>query len=347
MNMVTLAIRRGKYNQAEKLLSQIINSKEFHYGHHKLWFMKGILLLALEKYKEAIESFRKALNFNKYYYSAYIKQSVCYRRMGDLENALKCIESAYKLNKEDPEIFYQKSIILMKKNRKKEAVSCFENLLELSSDYFREEYERTHQTLEFSTIQFGPVIFLGVEHGCLECIQAVKQILQDDTFNAIGVELDFSRLAYFFTEEFQEQITKESKLEAYDFTSSDPFTDLFYEASIRAWYAYKTFPGQEMLEAIFYASEHSIPFFLLDQDVHKTFNEIDIEKGDWNNSLLLKRDLKMVTKLHKIQQSISKDEKILCIVGRAHLYGIYRHYQSLQKYSQKIDAKPFLMWGGE
>ena len=102
-----------------------------------------------------------------------------------------------------------------------------------------------------------------------------------------------------------------------------------------------------MLEAIFYASEHSIPFFLLDQDVHKTFNEIDIEKGDWNNSLLLKRDLKMVTKLHKIQQSISKDEKILCIVGRAHLYGIYRHYQSLQKYSQKIDAKPFLMWGGE
>ena len=131
-----------------------------------------------------------------------------------------------------------------------------------------------------------------------------------------------------------------------DFVNSSVWEDQFYEASLLAWYAYKTFPGQEMMEAAILAEKNSIPYFLLDQNIHNTHNEIKDLKTDWNRVVIKKRDLKMITKLLKIQSKIGENAKLLCIVGRAHLYGLYSYFEVLQKLKSSSNGPALVLWEG-
>lgn len=347
INRAKLAIRRGNYRNAENLLKRVIVFKPHPRYIGRAWYLMAALLSALEEYQQAIECCNKSLKFNKYYYRTHLLKGICYRKLGDFDLALSSFEEASRQKYDEPRIVYQKSIASAKLGLKEKANSYFQEILDLPYNYFQKIYEENHENLENSVVHSNGITFLGVEHGCANCIQSIKLILEQEEFDTVALELDFLRLFSFFDKESEilEQPAVK-KFENIDFTSSDIWTDQFYELSLLSWYAYKTFPGQEMLEAALIAEEKSIPYFLLDQNIQATQNEVKNLKTDWNRVVIQKRDLKMITKLTRICNKLGENAKILCIIGRAHLYGLYTYYKNLQRYKIKANAAPLILWEG-
>lgn len=350
LDKTKLAIRRGNYRNAEKILKRVIALRIHPRFMHQAWLLMGSIFSALQEFQKAIECCDKSLKFNKYYYKTHLLRGICLRKLNLIDSAILSFNEALKQKVDDPGTIFQKSIVLAKKGNEEEASIYFQKILDLPYNFFVKEYEENHEALENSTIHLHNITFLGVEHGCAHCIQNIKQIFEQEQIDALALELDFIRL-FSFMEKFGKngRILSEKynlkKFNDIDFANSNIWDDQFYEASLYAWYAYRTFPGQEMMEAVQLAEKKSIPYFLLDQNIHTTQEQIHNLKNDWNRIIIIKRDLKMISKLMRIQSLYENKPKILCIVGKAHLYGIFSRFIYLDKL-KKDQLTPILLWEG-
>ncbi len=346
-----LAIRRGNYRKAEGLLKRVIHLKTSPRVVGRAWFNLAAIMAALEEFQVAIEFCDKSLKFNKYFYETHLLKGICQRRLGQSDVALDSLDEALN-NRGAPEVLFQKSITLAKLGRQAEAESYFKELLGLPENFFKKSYEKSHETLENSIVQSGNVLFLGVEHGCAGCMENIQALFETNRFDGVALELDFVRL-FSFLESSTNILDKPnlsgsllSKFRSFDFSASDIWADQFYEMSLMAWYAYGTFPGQEMIEAMRLSEVNAIPYFLLDQNIHDTKNSVKNLETDWNQVIIKMRDLKMLSKLSRIQGKLGSGAKILCVVGRAHLYGIYSRYEKLRDLKSHANAPPVLLWSG-
>ncbi|OLS17009.1 MAG: hypothetical protein HeimC3_00150 [Candidatus Heimdallarchaeota archaeon LC_3] len=172
--------------------------------------------------------------------------------------------------------------------------------------------------------------------------------MKKENFTAIGLEIDFIRLFSYHELEKSKNLGDNSliaKFQKINFSKSSLWDDDFHELSLLAWYAFHTFPGQEMWESVQIAENTGIPYFLLDQNIHTMQREVQNLSTDRNHIVIDKRDLKMVTKLLKILCQLDEDAKFLCIVGRAHLNGLFSRYETIQQLGSK-KLYPILLWEG-
>ena len=88
------------------------------------------LLLDLKRYEEAIETAKKALEFQENEF-IYYKMAICYGRLKDFSTALVCINKSILLGGTDKYGYYIKSEILGALGRNKEAEKAYRKAVEL------------------------------------------------------------------------------------------------------------------------------------------------------------------------------------------------------------------------
>jgi len=93
---------------------------------------KGVSLMELEKYDEAIEYFDRCIALEEENKFPWINKSETYRRMGKPEEALYCIERSIKIDPSYAKAWDNKVIILNSLSRLEEALQCSDRTIQIN-----------------------------------------------------------------------------------------------------------------------------------------------------------------------------------------------------------------------
>jgi len=97
---------------------------------------KGISLVWLERYKEAIECYDKALKVKPDDYESLRNKGIALFWLEKYEEAIKCYDRALKIKPDDYDSLRNKGIALFQLKRYKEAIECYDRALKFKpSDY--------------------------------------------------------------------------------------------------------------------------------------------------------------------------------------------------------------------
>ncbi|PIB03528.1 hypothetical protein AMR42_18890 [Limnothrix sp. PR1529] len=71
---------------------------QFQPDDHKAWNNRGIALVKLGRYEEAIASYDQALQFKPNLYQAWYGKAICYVKQGQVDEAINHLRQAIKLD---------------------------------------------------------------------------------------------------------------------------------------------------------------------------------------------------------------------------------------------------------
>jgi len=125
-------IEQTKYNEAINNYNKVIDlDATLPDG----WYGKGNCLFKLKKFKEANKNFDKAIELNPEFGLAWKKKGLSLEGLGrreDVQEAIKCLDTALEIDPEDEEAYYIKSLLLAYDYKKsEEALACSEKAIEL------------------------------------------------------------------------------------------------------------------------------------------------------------------------------------------------------------------------
>lgn len=101
--------------------------------NHVAWSNRGVLLTALDRYKEAKTCFDQSLLLRNDPL-VLINRGFCQLKMDNLDEALKCFDASLAI-KETPEAYNDKGIVLERMKRPDEALRCFEMAVKLCPEF--------------------------------------------------------------------------------------------------------------------------------------------------------------------------------------------------------------------
>ncbi|MHC1738120.1 MAG: tetratricopeptide repeat protein [Ignavibacteriaceae bacterium] len=93
---------------------------------------RAVILLEKKKYAESLKDLQKAISLRPFYIDAYINLAIVYRDTGDFDNAIQNHNYSLTINPRSEEALYQRSITLLKMNRKDLAQKDLEAILVIS-----------------------------------------------------------------------------------------------------------------------------------------------------------------------------------------------------------------------
>jgi len=132
--------KKEEYEEALKIYEKIINldieEKEKQLVFPQVYCNQGYIYLNLNKLKEAIESFQKALNFNPNYFEAYFNLGNAYFQNKKFDLAEKSYQKALKLNKKFPLLYFQLGRLYTEWNKKEKAIESYKKLIALQPDNY-------------------------------------------------------------------------------------------------------------------------------------------------------------------------------------------------------------------
>jgi len=79
----------------------------------------------LEAYKKSLQNFKRAIELDPYYSTAYQGLGVAYAQAGDFEEAISCLEKALELRPDFGQAVYDLGIVYMKNGETIKAYDCF------------------------------------------------------------------------------------------------------------------------------------------------------------------------------------------------------------------------------
>jgi len=89
----------------------------------------------LEAYKKSLQNFKKAIELDPYYSTAYQGVGVAYAQVGDLEEAISCLEKALELRPDFGQAVYDLGIVYMKNG---ETIKAYDNFIKVkASPYYQ------------------------------------------------------------------------------------------------------------------------------------------------------------------------------------------------------------------
>ena len=122
-------IRQGKEEKALPLIRDFI---EEHPKAWNAWFVLGWALRKLGRWKDALESFRKALDLGGTTLDTRNETAICLMELGDFSGAGKELETALREEPENLKIISNLGMLAMKKGDKKEAAGFFRTVLDIN-----------------------------------------------------------------------------------------------------------------------------------------------------------------------------------------------------------------------
>ena len=120
-------INLGKYEEAIVYLDKAIILDS---SNSNTYSNKGVALDRLDEYEEAIKYFDIAINKESTNTNAYIGKGTSLTKIGKLEEALICFTKALDLDSENIDVNYNKGWVLNKSSRFEEAIECFNKALD-------------------------------------------------------------------------------------------------------------------------------------------------------------------------------------------------------------------------
>ncbi|MGP8024422.1 MAG: tetratricopeptide repeat protein [Methanobacterium sp.] len=131
-------IEKNKFSKAIECLNKVIKLDPEDYA---AWTFKGIALMYLENYHEAIIAFNKSLeislNARPWHY-----KGLCFFKLGDFEKAFKAYDKALQIYPNYPNVWHNKGVSLENLGRHEEALKAYNESLSINSDNFKAWYEK-------------------------------------------------------------------------------------------------------------------------------------------------------------------------------------------------------------
>jgi len=211
---IVLAMKEYSLGHAQMTIDiyNLIISKLPNYA--EVYFNRGKIEQELERYKDALISYEKAIMIKPDYVKAYNNLGAIFQQMNNFEEALICYDKALALSPEHIIAYNNKGIVLQMLRRYDEALENYDKALELKPDYAEaynnrgntmvskgdmEEAEKMfHKALELKPDFPTPLYCLtkirkykNVEH---EDIPNIKKMLDSPAVHAGGKECLFFAL---------------------------------------------------------------------------------------------------------------------------------------------------------
>lgn len=124
--------KKAKLVKACKEYQEVIDySSDFYKAHHG----KGLSLMGLKKFPEALVCFNKVIELKPRYSAAHGGRAVCLFKRGDSEGALASINRAIQLAPTEFHAYNTKGHILFKLERFDEALAMYYKSFELNPNY--------------------------------------------------------------------------------------------------------------------------------------------------------------------------------------------------------------------
>lgn len=133
------------------------------------WGNKGFSLNNLDRHREAIQCFNKALKNNPTYAEAWNNKGISLHSLGHFEEAIECYNKALAINHGYKKAWNMKGLSLSNLDKFEEALKCFDKALEIDSNFVPAWHNKGNC-----------LSFLGDESGALKCYD--KAIVIDTKF---------------------------------------------------------------------------------------------------------------------------------------------------------------------
>ncbi len=121
---------QGKYEQA---LKQVENALHRKADLAEAWYNKGVVLLMLDRHKEAQPCFDEALYYKPNFIEAWYNKGVALGNLNRHEEAMTCFDEALDYDPHDGEAWLGKGVALLMLGRHEEALSNFDEALSRSA----------------------------------------------------------------------------------------------------------------------------------------------------------------------------------------------------------------------
>lgn len=108
---------------------------EFEDGNHKDWFWRGNELYALGRYKEAIESYEKAIQHKPSYHEAWYNRGISLNNLGQIEAAISSYDKALEFKPDKYQAWYRRGIALSDLGQVEAALVSYDKALEFKPDH--------------------------------------------------------------------------------------------------------------------------------------------------------------------------------------------------------------------
>lgn len=131
-------------------------------------FTRGDIFVSLQKYPEAIESYKEFLEVEYDNIKGLIALADCYENIGDLKKAELLYEQAKKIDPEAPEILFGMGMVQLRKKNYK-----------LSRSYFKKAIEKDNENAEF---WYALSLAFELQENKLDAIDAIRKALEYDPF---------------------------------------------------------------------------------------------------------------------------------------------------------------------
>lgn len=103
-------------------------------------FSKGLTLISIRRYADAISHLDSAINLNPTYSEAYNYKGICYTQVGNYMEAIKSVDNAIAIKKDYKEAYLTKGMALFSMARHAEAVSQYKEAIDLDKTCFDAYY---------------------------------------------------------------------------------------------------------------------------------------------------------------------------------------------------------------
>jgi tetratricopeptide (TPR) repeat protein len=127
----------GKYEEALVYFDKAI---ELNPNDAEVWDNKGIVLGYLGKHEEALVCFNKALEQNPNNADAWYNKGVALYDLGKIQEAISCYNEAIEIKPNNADVWHMKGLALVNLSNYEEAIDCFNKALKLNPNFVNTWY---------------------------------------------------------------------------------------------------------------------------------------------------------------------------------------------------------------
>ena len=123
-------------NRFEEAIECYDKSLKINPNDFKAWNNKAFSLHNLNRLDEAIKYYDKSLKINPNYISTLNNKAFALRTLNRLDEAIECYDKTLKINPNDFKAWNNKAFSLHELNRSDEAIECYDKALKINPNYF-------------------------------------------------------------------------------------------------------------------------------------------------------------------------------------------------------------------
>ncbi|MGD2250804.1 MAG: tetratricopeptide repeat protein [Candidatus Methanofastidiosia archaeon] len=129
----------GKYKDILKEVEKIDRKSE---KNETILSWKGVALVGLQKYEEALQVFDGALKINPENAEAWYNKGVALGNLGKYEEEITCYDEALRINPQDAKAWYNKGVALGNLGKYEETIICYDEALRINPQYAKAWYNK-------------------------------------------------------------------------------------------------------------------------------------------------------------------------------------------------------------